>query len=79
MDECHFRKMHVFKKAKETAFASRSYFFYIYTDCQSLSAYLEDLLEMPIIIPIRCQNQPHYMMEGSEGEAWKKCISLSSK
>lgn len=39
-------------------------------------SHLEDFTEIPDITPIRSQNLPDYMMESSEGEAFKKCISL---
>lgn len=38
--------------------------------------HLVDLIEISDITSIRCQDLPDYMMEGSEGEACKKCISL---
>lgn len=81
MDACHFGKMHIFTEAKETIFASRSYFV-LYTLVGHklpiiVCIHLEDLLEMPDVIPIRCQNQPDYLMEGSEGEACRKRISFS--
>lgn len=40
-------------------------------------SHIEDLIEIPPdITPIRCQNLPEYMTEGSEGESCKKCISF---
>lgn len=75
MDECHFRKIHIFMGGKEIIFSSRNI---LGGHRLSIIAciHLEDLTEIPDITPIRCQNLPDYMMEGSEGETFRKCISF---
>lgn len=67
---------------EEIIFASRNYiFFYIHYFFRTQTvviacSHLEDFTEIPDITPIRSQNLPDYMTETSEGEAFKKCISL---
>lgn len=79
MDECHFRKIHVFYGRKSYLLQGTILFFLHTLVGHRLSviacSHLEDLTEIPDITPIRCQNLPDYMMESSEGEACK-CISL---
>lgn len=79
MDECHFRKIYIFMGGKEIILASRNYFLHTLIGHRlSVIAciHLVDLIEISDITSIRCQDLPDYMMEGSEGEACKKCISL---
>lgn len=75
-----FQKDTHFYERKRNHMASRNYFFLhtLVGPRLSVIAYihLEDPIEISDITPIRCQNLPDYMMEGSEGEACKKCISL---
>lgn len=86
MDKCHFRKIHIFfgRKINNICFKGLFFFFFLHTQVGhrlpvTACIHLEDLIEIPDIIPIRCQNLPDHMIEGSEGEARKKCISLTDQ